>query len=198
MKKVSIVVCMCAAALVVTAAPALAHGQREQGELSFTAGWASEPALVGQPNAVQLIVERGGEPVEGAEDTLKVTVSVGEETTDPLALRTVFDAPGEYRADMIPTVVGGYTFHFTGTIGETRVDQSFTSPKDGFDEVSGTSDIAFPKQAPTTTELTEKLEAVQRDADDAQDAVAMARMLAIGGLVVGIAGIALALSRRRA
>lgn len=197
MKRVAIVAAAWAVVLCV-AAPVAAHGTREQGDLTFVVGWANEPALLGQPNAVQLIVERNGEPVEGLEDTLEVVVSVGDETTDPLSLRTVFDEPGEYRADMIPTVVGGYTFRFTGRIGDEDIDQSFTSPKDGFDEVQGTTDIAFPKQAPSTTELSEKLAAVERDAADAKDAAGLARMLAIGGLAVGVAGIALALSRRRA
>ena len=150
-----------------TGAPAFAHGHRGQGDLEFTVGWANEPALVGQPNAVQLIIEHDGAPLEGAEKTLKVTVSIGDQSTDPMELRTVFDAPGEYRADLIPTVVGGYTFHFTGTAGGEKVDQTFVSPKDGFDEVDGTTDIAFPKQAPTTTELAEKLASVERKAADA-------------------------------
>jgi hypothetical protein len=64
--------------------------------------------------------------------------------------------------------------------------------------VHGTSDVAFPKQAPSTSELAEKLAAVQRDADDAKGAVGLARALAIGAMAVGIAGIAMAISRRRA
>lgn len=198
MRRAVVVLSACAAVLILAAAPAFAHGTREQGPLSFTVGWANEPALVGQPNAVQLIVERDGQPVEGAENTLKVTVSLGDESTDPLALRTVFDAPGEYRADLIPTVVGGYTFRFTGTIGGTRIDQSFTSPKDGFDEVEGASDIAFPKQAPTNTELAEKLAAVEREAADAKDAAALPRTIGIVAAVIGLIAAALALTRRRA
>jgi hypothetical protein len=183
---------------IIGAAPAFAHGTRTEGELALTVGWANEPALVGQPNAVQLEIARDGEPVLGAEETLKVAVLVGSESTDPLALRAVFDAPGEYRADIIPTVVGGYTFRFTGKVGDADIDRSFSSRKDGFDEVTGTTEIAFPKQAPSTTELASKLAAVQRDAEDAKSSVATARMLGIGGLVVGIAGVALAISRRRA
>jgi hypothetical protein len=197
-KRLFVIACTCVVVALGTAAPAFAHGHRTQGDLEFVFGWAVEPAFLGQPNAVQLMIEQKGKPVEGAENTLKVTVSIGDEATDPLELRTVFDAPGEYRADMIPTVVGGYTFHFTGTIEGEDVDQTVTSPKDGFDEVHGTSDVAFPKQAPSTSELAEKLAAVQRDADDAKGAVGLARALAIGAMAVGIAGIAMAISRRRA
>ena len=198
MNRFFVLLCTCAIVVLGAGAPASAHGHRTVGPVEFTVGWASEPAFAGQPNAVQLFIEQDGEPVEGAENSLKVAVSIGGETTDPLALRTVFESPGEYRADMIPTVVGGYTFRFTGTVKDAKVDESFTSPKDGFDEMKGTADIAFPKQAPSTTELSEKLAAVQRDADDAKGAVALARILAIGGLVIGVIGIALALTRRRA
>jgi hypothetical protein len=197
MRRFFVVFAACAIGAFAVTGPVLAHGEREQRDLGFVVGWANEPAFVGQPNAVQLRLEHGGEPAEGAENTLKVTVSVGDESTDPLALRTVFDAPGEYRADMIPTVVGGYTFHFTGTVDGEKVDQSFTSPKDGFDEVTSTSEISFPKQAPSTTELAEKLVSAERDVADAKDSVGTARMLAIGGLALGVAAIALALVFRR-
>lgn len=179
------------------APPVLAHGERAVGQLSFTVGWANEPALVGQPNAVQLFIERDGQPVEGAEDSLNVTVSLGDETTDRLKLRTVFESPGEYRSDLIPTVVGGYTFHFRGTVDGDAIDESFTSPKDGFDEVSGTSDIAFPDRAPTTTELAERMADVEDEVDDATSSVALPRTLSIVAIVLGALGLAAGLRRAR-
>jgi hypothetical protein len=199
MKRVGALVLACAAIVMIGAAPALAHGHRGQGDMEFTVGWAIEPALVGQPNAVQLELVHDGAPVAGAEKTLKVTVSIGSESTDPLQLDTVFDSPGEYRADVIPTVIGGYTFHFTGTVDGEKVDQTFVSPKDGFDEVEGTSDIAFPKKAPTNTELAEKLASVQREAADANTAAVRARFIGFVGVLIAIAGIGLGFfSRRRA
>ena len=198
MKRVGVVTVACAVVLL-GARPAFAHGTRGQGDLKFTVGWANEPALVGQPNAVQLELVHDGAPVRGAEETLKVTVSIGDESTDPLELRTVFDSPGEYRADLIPTVVGGYTFHFTGTVDDEKVDQSFVSPKDGFDEVEGTSGIAFPKQAPTTTELAAKLASMERDISDANTAATRARFIGFVGVLIAVAGIGLGFfSRRRA
>jgi hypothetical protein len=199
MKRFFVVIAACFVAVSSTGPPAFAHGQRALGALEFTVGWANEPALVGQPNAVQLVIERDGAPLEGAENTLKVTVSVGEKSSDPMKLRTVFDSPGEYRADLIPTVVGGYTFHFTGTVEGEKVDQTFVSPKDGFDEVQGSSEIAFPKQAPTTTELAEKLASAERKASDANTAAMRARFIAFVGLLVAVAGVGLGFfSRRRA
>lgn len=177
------------------ATPAFAHGHRAVGEVEFTVGWAVEPAIAGQPNAVQLIVERDGAPVEGAEETLQVDVTLGDESTGKLPLRTVFDAPGEYRADLIPTATGGYTFHFTGKVGDEDVDQSFTSPKDGFDEVEGTSDIAFPDQAPTSSELAQRLATAEKAADDANSAAGLGRILAI--VAIALAVVAFIAGRRK-
>jgi hypothetical protein len=175
---------------------ASAHGQRAVGPLEFTVGWANEPALAGQPNAVQLIIERSGQPVEGAERTLKVEVGLGGEETEPLELRTVFDTPGEYRADLIPTAPGGYTFHFTGKVGAENVDQSFTSPKDGFDEVTGTSEIAFPNEAPSTTELSERIVALEEDVEDAKSAATLPLVLAIIALVFAVIAFAIGFRSR--
>ena len=196
MKRLLAVAAMSLAAAA-TATPALAHGERSIGALSFTVGWANEPAIVGQSNAVQLSIERDGQPVVGAEDSLNVTVGIGDETTDRMKLRTVFDSPGEYRADLIPTVVGGYTFRFQGAVDGDDVDESFTSPNDGFDEVVGASDIAFPKEAPTTTELAERIIDLEEDVDDAAVSAALPRTLAIVAIVLGALGLAAGLRRAR-
>ncbi len=46
----------------------LAHEGRDVGELSFVVGFAEEPALEGQPNAVSLSVSRGEEAEEHADE----------------------------------------------------------------------------------------------------------------------------------
>jgi hypothetical protein len=194
---VGIAFAACAVGLLAVGAPALAHGDRGVGDKKFTVGWATEPPIAGQPNAVQLFLEHDGKPALGAENTIKVTVGVGGKTSDPLKLRTVFDSPGEYRADLIPTVVGGYTFHFTGTLEGEKVDQSFTAPKDGFDEVEGTSDLAFPKAAPTTTELAERVVSMQNDLDDAKASVGLPRVLAIVALALAVVALGAGARRSR-
>jgi len=188
------------AVVVITVGPlattASAHGHRMVGEHEWTVGWAEEPAFVGFKNGVQLFLTQGpdGPPVEGAEKALKVTVSIGEEETEPLELRTVFDSPGEYQADLIPTVPGDYTFHFTGTIDGERVDESWTGSKDDFSQIEGTTEVNFPKAAPSNAELAERLEAT---ANDAEDAVMLPRILAIVGVVLGLIALVVALRPRR-
>lgn len=189
----SIVACVLGGTLLVGAAgPALAHGSRESGPLTFTVGWAEEPTLVGFTNAVELILSRDGAPVEGAVETLTVVVSVGDESTSPLALSPVFDAPGRYHADLIPTVPGDYTFRFTGTVDDQEVDESFTASEDGFDEVHTAAGIAFPREAPSTTELADRLDAVEETAKRAGGI----DPLAMVALVVAVVALGVTARRR--
>ncbi|MFL6101802.1 MAG: hypothetical protein ACJ74K_00450, partial [Actinomycetes bacterium] len=118
---------------------------------------------------------------------------------------------GDYRAFFIPTAQGAYTLKVTGTLGGKQVDQSYTSGKDGLDEVTDPSEVQYPVRQPSGSQLTNRLDrettrldtalAAQREAVDEQ--VAGARRLATLGLVVGALGLlaavgvgALALRRR--
>ncbi len=187
--------------LAILAAPlvgrANAHGTRAAGGHVWTVGWAVEPALVGQPNAVQVSLTEEGARVEGADKELKVEVRIGDETTDPLDLETVSDAPGEYRAAIIPTVPGDYTFRFIGRLDGEKVDESFTASKDDFSLVESAGDLAFPKKAPTNTELAERLETIEQTANDAEDAIGTSRLLAVVGIVLALVGIAIAARSRK-
>lgn len=191
---VAVVACTLAGAML--CGPASAHGDRAVEGAVWTVGWADEPALVGFKNAVQLFLARQGsdEPVEGAQEDLTVEVSIGGEQTEPLELRTVFESPGEYRADLIPTVPGDYTFRFTGTLDGRAVDQSFTASKDDFSLVQGTADVAFPKAAPTNAELAERLEAAEASARDASGEATLP--LVLGGIALVVALAALVVARK--
>jgi hypothetical protein len=187
-----------AASVLPTGGTALAHGHREVDGVEWTVGWAEEPAFVGFRNAVQLILERDGRPVEGAEDGLRVVVSLGDSSTEPLELRAVFGTPGEYRADLVPTSPGDYTFRFTGTLEGRRVDESWTGSKDGFDEVTGTTAISFPRQAPSNADLAERIESVGADARSARDAATLPLVVGAAGVVLGLVALVVSVRRRPA
>ncbi|MGH2758629.1 MAG: hypothetical protein ACRDKJ_03590 [Actinomycetota bacterium] len=175
-----------------------AHGDRHVGDVTFTVGWADEPAFVGFKNGVQLFLAGPGEaPIEGAEKTLEVEVSLGDVTTERLALRTVFESPGEYQADLIPTAPGGYTFRFLGEVEGEPVDESFESPDDGFDEVKGTNDVAFPNEAPSGAELADRIEGVEATANQVKDDLMLPRILGVAGVVLGLVALVAALRPRR-
>ena len=194
-------------AVAVFAVPAGAHETNEVGGYDFVVGWGIEPAYVGQLNSVQLIVTHkvDGDPVNDPGARLSVTVIYSKEETK-MALAPTFSGdsgtgnPGEYRALLIPTAPGDYTFHVTGTIGGAKVNEKVTSSPKTFSPVEVASAAQFPAKVPGVEQVAQRLDAeLPRLATDSE--VSSARTMGIVGIVVGVIGIALAafaLVRKRA
>jgi hypothetical protein len=182
------------------AVPASAHGEHKVANYTFVVGFGTEPAYAGVTNSVQLIISNNGKPVTDAKG-LEVAVSTGDAEPKDLALQPFFGddfgESGDYRAFFVPTTPGPYTFKVTGTLGGKKVNQSYTSGKDGFDEVTDPAEAQYPVQQPSGSQLTARLDrettrlnaavAAQREAADAD--VAGARRLAAVGLAVGALGL---------
>lgn len=204
-------------------AAASAHTGTSVGQIDIETGFVNEPAYVGQPNGVVLILKHDGKPVNDQGDAVTVQVSFGDETTEPQTLEPAFfyedgklesGNPGEYRYSFIPSQPGTYTFHFQGTVDGQRIDESFTSGPKTFDEVVDPVTAAFPPvTAPTNEELATRIDqeaartvdAVTRAeavAASARSAADSARNIAVIGLLVGaigvIAAIAALATRKRA
>lgn len=154
-------------ALLVAAAPALAHEHREVGEYTLTFGWQEEPALAGLMNGPELFIEMAHHDEEHAEAegdhehtdeasepeapadmsavevNLQAEVSFGSQTMT-ITFRPAWGETGHYIAELIPTLPGDYSFHITGTIGETAVDEVFTSADGDFSTVEPVTDVMFP------------------------------------------------------
>ena len=144
---------MFAAALAVAlmllgAAPALAHEGRKLGDLEMEVGWGTEPAYSGEVNSVQILLVHDGKPVVDLGDTLDVEVTFGDQTQtfslEPFFEEGEFGTPGDYRAFLIPTEPGQYSFHFSGTIDGEEVDETFTSGPGTFDDVENPQSAEFP------------------------------------------------------
>ena len=121
--------------------------------------------------------------------------------------------PGDYRSFFVPTQPGGYTVHLNGTLGAQKVNLAIPSGPETFSDVNDPAKSAFPAvKDPTTAQLAQRLDreatrltgtvaaatAAQKAAEDKAD---QARMLALGGLIVGAVGLvvgALAWGRRSA
>ena len=217
---------------------ASAHVVKQFGPYSIALGWLSEPTYVGEQNAIVAIVtDAKGAPVNdlGSGD-LTVTVSAGGQTTAALPLDPSYDpdtglgTPGEYFADLIPTLPGDYTFHLAGKVHDTAVDEVATSSDTTFNSVEDPATIQFPVKVPTTVEISTKLDKMDPRVQSAADAASAAadsvksatdvagaaqaaaadassqasQALIVGGLVgglgvvLGLAGIALALRARKA
>jgi hypothetical protein len=194
-------------ALVLSTAPAFAHEQRQVGAFQFTVGWQHEPTYVGAQNGVQMIIKDAkGAPVDdlGSPPSLKVTVSTGSQTSDPLDLAASFDPDsglgthGEFDAPITPTAAGDYTFHITGTVNGQAVDEKFTSGPKTFDTVHDPSATQFPNKVPSAADLstlTNRLSprvdnALSQAKSNASDA-SSAHDLAVVGVILGAAGVAL-------
>jgi hypothetical protein len=185
------------------AVPASAHGEHKVGNYTFVVGFGTEPAYAGETNSVQLMISNGDKPVTDARG-LKAAVSTGDADPKEMALQPYFGQgwgePGDYRAFFIPTAPGAYTFRITGTLGGKKIDKSYTSGKDGFDEVTDPAEVQYPVQEPTGAQVTTRLEretarlnaAVAAEREAADEEVAGARRLATIGLAVGALGLLVA------
>jgi hypothetical protein len=194
------------------------HRTVAQGAYSMVVGWSGEPTFTGARNAVQLFVkDASGNPVTDlGSDSLKVQVVYQGQTGDSMpmvpAFSSNFGTPGEYDAQLEPTRPGDYTFHFTGAIHGTAIDESFTSSPKTFDTVRDDTSIEFPVKDPSRGELSTAVQrvtnrvdplparvtAAQTSAQNANDAGTRATVLAVVALVLALLlGVAVGMLLRR-
>ena len=149
--------------LVLSVAATVAHEGREVGEYTIVFGWRVEPAYAGLYNGplITITETETNAPVEGAE-TLQLLAHFGGEATF-LQLQPVFGEPGNYTANLIPTRPGDYTFHLSGTLGETQVNELFKSADGEFSPVEPATDIMFPAPAPADTDQQAQIEALRAE-----------------------------------
>ena len=158
--------------------PALAHTRVEVGPYSLVFGWLLEPVVVGERNAVLIVITEGETPVEGLESTLDAEIRyAGRELSGNLAPG---DEPGDYVVEFVPTVRGQYVVHLTGTIGEETVDLTVEP-----EEVLGPEVMQFPEPVPDGRELKLSMDALEAR-------LRTANTLAIIGVSLGAVGILLA------
>jgi hypothetical protein len=198
------------------AAPASAHAERQAGRYSFEVGFGTEPAYAGQPNSLQVIISRDGQPatdLAGKLDGLMGHAFYGRKANPKLEnammpLEPYFGddwgIPGDYRSFFVPTQAGAYTFELKGKLGDQKINLAIPSGPETFGDVNDPAKAAFPAvKDPTTAQLAQRLDresarltastaaaaTAQRDAEKAAD---QARMLALGGLLVGLVGLVVA------
>ena len=178
--------------LLFIAAPALGHERREIGEYMFVVGFIAEPVFTGQKSGLEFQVSRGEEPVEGLAESLTAVAMYQDQTLD-LPLSPRFGQPGWYQSVFFPTAAGPYTFHITGTVDGTPIDEQFTSSEEGFDEVKEATSGQFPVQYPPMGDLVAD---VRRGAD-ASGQMLIALGLGAAGTLLGLVALGVALAGRR-
>src|SRR5205807_2284822 len=168
---------MAGATLALTAvSTASAHVIQQFGAYSIAIGWLHEPTFASQQNAVQTLVKDAkGNPVDDlAGGDLKVQIVFGSQMSDTMPLNPTFDpdtglgARGEYDATFTPTAPGDYTFHLTGNVHGTNVDQSFTSSDKTFDTVKDPTTIQFPAKVPAAADLSARIDRITPRLNDAR------------------------------
>lgn len=188
------------------AQPVLGHIVVDVGPYHLAIGWVHEPTYVGEENAVEVFVtDTANKTVDDlTPDDLKVVVSTGGQQSDPLALAPSFDPDtglgrhGDYLAPIIPTSPGDYTFHVTGSIHGTAVDQTATSSDSTFDSAVAPTVIQFPAKLPTLGDIATRFDRQDARAQQAASDTTAARDAAdramTVGVAVGVVGIVLGLA----
>jgi hypothetical protein len=201
------VAAMAAAILVAIslAAPAaLAHETRRVDPYEFTVGWGDEPIYTGFKNSVQMILADAGsgDPINELGGTVEAEVIFGDATTtlemEPNFLPGAFGEEGDYRAWIVPTRSGEYSYRFTGSINGTDIDETFTCGEETFDCPVDAGEIEFPERDPSRAELAGRLERelprVNADASVAADDASSAQTLSYVGIGLGGLGLLVALA----
>jgi hypothetical protein len=187
------------------AAPAaLAHETREVGPYEFVVGWGDEPIYTGFKNSVQMLLSetRTGRPVNELGGTVEIEIIFGDASTtlemEPSFLPGVFGEEGDYRAWVVPTRAGEYSYRFTGSINGTGIDETFTCGEETFDCPVDTGEIEFPERDPSRAELAGRIEQeiprIAGDASAASDDASTSQTLSYVGIGLGGLGLLVALA----
>jgi hypothetical protein len=177
-------------------APLVAHDAHVVGPYRLEIGWGEEPAFTGIRNSVVVeITEAAGAGLVGdlGGGALSAEVSFGNERV-VLPLEPVWGHRGEFRAWLLPTRVGTYTFHVTGRVKTQPIDITSTCSEKTFDCVVDASGIQFPAKDPSVGDLAEhvdrSLTRVEQTAARAQTvafaAIAAAMLALASAIVLGV------------
>jgi hypothetical protein len=166
---------------------ALGHERRNVGPYTFVVGWINEPSYVNLLNSLDLTVTEtnGGKAVEGLDKTLKADLTFGGSTqAQPLTLAARFGQPGKYTGYVVPTKVGDYIFHITGTIGTMSIDEKFESGPGRFGNIESTDALQYPQKLVSNTDLAARLDQLQTLVIAGIVVAGLALLASVGGLVM--------------
>ena len=190
---------------VLTTSSALAHERRlVDNKYTFVVGFLDEPAYAGVKNSLDLTICDGKQcnyavtdgqrvvsnPVNDADKTLQVEVSMGGSTPLSLTLEPRWANPGKYNAFFMPTKTGDYTFHIHGTLHSDTIDEKFTSSPTGFNAVEAVK--VYPVSAADQSQQNSQIADLQNQVKNAQESAHTATTLGIAGLVIGVLGLLVA------
>ncbi len=172
---------------------ASAHERLVVGQYRLTVGWGDEPAFTGFKNFVSVAVsDVAGMPVADLTGSLAVEIAFGDERR-MLPLRPAFQRPDEFRAVLVPTRSGTYSFHITGTLKDQAIDATSTCSDRTFACVTDASEMQFPVRDPSAGQLAESVSRALPRAERAIDRAARAQTLAIAAVFIAVLALAAAI-----
>jgi hypothetical protein len=189
--KLNVAICVTSLVALFVASTAAAHVEKESGPFRVELGWGVEPPLAGLDNFVQVeLADSAGAPVAVPAGALSVEVTYGASAvTLPLVPA---EAPGELRAELVPTRPGTYAFHVSGSVGGQTVAVSATCSASTFECVEDSSGAEFPVSDPSSGELAQRLVRESERVEQAGDDADSARSLAVVALALAAAALATA------
>lgn len=177
--------------LLLTLVPsASAHLTKVSGPFRVSLGWGNEPPYAGLDNFIEVdLADAAGAPV-GAAGALEVEVSIGGSRTTLPLLPT--EEPGAFRAVLVPTRPGAYSFHITGAVNGRPIDAGSTCSEQTFECVAPVSEVEFPIKDPSVSEVAQRLSRELPRAEQRGDTADQAKRIAF--VAVGLAAISLAVA----
>lgn len=167
--------------------PAAAHETQVVERLRLRIGWGDEPAFTGVKNFVSVDLSGAtGEPVTDlGGGSLTVEVSFGDQRI-ALPLQPAGERRGQFRAWLVPTRPGTYTFHVTGKVKDQTIDATSTCSDQTFDCVTDRSEVEFPVKDPSAGQLTERVSRALPRAERATETASRAQGIALGALALAL------------
>jgi len=173
---------------------AAAHERRMVGPYQFVVGWLNEPAYVGLMNSLDLRVTdtrvTPAKAVEGLEKTVTADVQSGGLAPLSLTVTARFGTAGAYNGYVMPTATGTYIFHIKGKVESLDIDEKFESGPGRFGDIESTTALQYPNKVPGSSEVGDRLAAIQSD-------LFQIRLLAAVGIGLGIIALGVPFFLRR-
>lgn len=129
--------------------------------------------------------------VTGLGATLEVELThLATSTSRTMPMIEVFDDPGHYVAEFIPTAPGDYRVRFFGSIEGNLIDETFDSGPDTFDTVIASDAIQFPLVLESNREIQNAARGALDSVQILENDLSRASSTATRGMIIGIAGVA--------
>ncbi len=202
--------------LLATAPSAWAHTHRvvtiNGQQVEFVIGWVNEPSYANEINFVDFWAHYINAtcpqgtvstvcPVYGLDQSLQVQVLLGGQSEVlQFSPNLSNDVPplfyGEYTAPLTPTVPGTISFRVFGNVNNTAVNETFTCGPTTFECVDPASEIQFPTQISSGSDLQTSLSSAQSQITNMQTQITnlqnqlqSAYLIGGVGIVVGVVGV---------